>query len=48
MDKLIETENDIIVGGVINIDNKYINWEYFDKNREKLLHLIDTETFLNL
>lgn len=45
MEQLIETEKDEIVDGVIKINNKYINWDYFEKNRTKLLNLINVNDF---
>lgn len=47
-DNLVNTEKDDVVGGVLNIDNKYINWDYFNENRTNLLNLISTDIFFNL
>ena len=47
-DTIINTEKDDIVGGVLNINNKYINWDYFDENRNTLLNLISVENFFSL
>ena len=47
-DHIINTKKDETVGGVLNVDNKYINWDYFDANRNNLLNLISTDTFFSL
>lgn len=47
-DNLVNTEKDDLVGGVLNIDNKYINRDYFNENRTNLLNLISTDIFFSL
>ena len=47
MDECVETEKDIVVDGVININNKYINWDFFSENRKEILNLIDVNEFIS-
>ena len=46
MNECIETEKDIIVGGLIKVNDKYINWDYFYENKNKLLNLINVDEFI--
>ena len=47
-DNLIPDENDEIIGGCIKINNKNITWDYFNKNRNELLNIINVEEFISL
>lgn len=42
---LERNSNDDLVGGVLHLDDTYLTWDYFDKNRRDLLNLISVEEF---
>ena len=45
---LIPNNNDNIVGGILKLTGKILNWDYFNENRKALLNLISCIDFLNI